>query len=72
MENHHFRWVNQLFRLGHFQKQTVTNDHFGYMQNDVVNPMWYSWIKITNQIVSSKFWYKNQAAYGSKIAVATP
>ena len=23
IENHHFSWVNQLFRLGHFQQQTV-------------------------------------------------
>ena len=23
MENHHSQWVNQLFRLGHFQYRTV-------------------------------------------------
>ena len=25
MENHHFQWVNPLFRLGHFQQQTVSH-----------------------------------------------
>ena len=43
MENHHFQWVNPLFRLGHFQVGRLLNYQAGYFVFLPLSQSYWSW-----------------------------